>query len=180
MPADSDSPQVAGDMRLLATALDIVPKRLSGTAASRPTAASIPVDTIYYATDTGVYSICTGAAWNTMLAAGSWQALTLGSNVSAASGYYTPSARLEGDVVRFKGVLQAAATISVGATVATMPAGMSPSSSTGVRLWCWQSSGGNSLSQLLVSPAGVITLAAPAGWIVGTLLPLDALSYTLS
>lgn len=65
-PLETDAPDVAADMHSLALALDNVPKRLSGTAAARPVASGIPLDTIYYATDTGVFSVCSGAAWSTL------------------------------------------------------------------------------------------------------------------
>jgi hypothetical protein len=62
-PLETDTPDVAADMHALALALDVVPKRLSGLASARPTASTIPVGTFFFATDTGILSFCTGAAW---------------------------------------------------------------------------------------------------------------------
>jgi len=58
---------VAADLRTLVNALDVVAKSLSGTASARPTASATLVNTVYRATDTGEYSICTGAAWTSLI-----------------------------------------------------------------------------------------------------------------
>jgi hypothetical protein len=62
-PLETDTPDVASDLHALALALDVVAKRLSGVASARPTASTIPVGTFFFATDTGILSFCTGAAW---------------------------------------------------------------------------------------------------------------------
>jgi hypothetical protein len=125
-PENSDAPQVANDIAALATALDVVAKRLSGVASARPTASTTPVDTIYYATDTFLYSICTGAVWETMLVAGPWIALSLSGGVSAVTAV-VPSARVEGDTIKFKGGLTGGSNAS---TWATLPTGIAAPSST--------------------------------------------------
>jgi hypothetical protein len=69
-PLETDVPDAAADMHALALALDNFTKRLSGVAASRPSAASGLTDVIYYATDTHAFSVCDGSAWHQVVIGG--------------------------------------------------------------------------------------------------------------
>ncbi len=94
-----------------------------------------------------------------------WQTLTYGTNVSSA-GDYTPGARLRGDTVSLRGMLQ----VSSGnpSPWATIPAGLRPASEVQV-----------------LGPAGFFTNVNTNGTITNaatgqTYLPLDSITYPLS
>lgn len=91
----------------------------SGTLVARP--ASAPTNAVYYATDANQYFNWNGVEWQIMLVAGPWVALTLGTNVGPYDSHFIPSARLEGDTIRFKGTLQTTGSILANATLATIP-----------------------------------------------------------
>jgi hypothetical protein len=92
---------------------------------------------------------------------GGWQALTLASGVSADTpGFYIPSWRREGDVVRLKGEMYGTSI----STWATLPSGMWPSRSV--------SPPGDAL---MINASGILT--TPTG--VGS-LTLDGFTFTLS
>lgn len=103
-----------------ADTLDNAAMYQSGTLAAR--AALSPVaGTFYYGTDTKLLYEYDGTEWLTALVAGAWQNLTLASGVS--SGGIVPAARLVGDTVHFKGILQNTSGSAIGATspLATLP-----------------------------------------------------------
>jgi hypothetical protein len=172
MPADSDAPNVASDLRALATALDVVPKRLSGLASARPTASTIPAGTIHQSTDSGVFSLCTGAAWQA-ITPGPWTALTLAGGVTASGGD-TPKARQEGDVIRLKGT--ATRTSGAPPTFGNMPAGMF-STTRVITLTLTKALTGSTTAVLAtISTSGNILV-----WVaVGEVVYLDDHTFTLS
>ncbi|WP_435585815.1 hypothetical protein [Micromonospora aurantiaca (nom. illeg.)] len=106
-----------------------------------------------------------------------WQDLTLGANIVAPGvGFPSPQARLDpGRIVRLKGRLTwGAVTISAGATIATVPAGLRPAETV---TFCVRTSGGNISTNLTVDPLGVITglnalNAGQAGFVA-----LDGMTY---
>jgi hypothetical protein len=83
------------------TTLDNAVLVTEGVFASRPGVGSVEKDRIYKATDTGVWYVSDGTNWNTMLVAGAWTAISLATNWTATG--FTPSVRLQGDQVLFKG-----------------------------------------------------------------------------
>jgi len=183
-PELTDAPTVSADIGALANALDVVAKRLSGLASARPTASATPVDTIYYATDTGVYSISTGAVWGTMFVAGAWTALGLGTFVVNASGYNVARVRQEGDLVKFSGMIQngSGATITVGSPVVTgIPSNLAPPESIGLSVSI-ASAGTCDAVQLGIGPGQTaLSLSSSSGsWPPGYFLSLEDLSYPLT
>lgn len=165
-PAETDAPDVAADLHALALALDVVAKRLSGLASARPAAASTPVDTIYYATDTGVYSICTGAAWGTMLVAGAWSTPTLTNATATGSPWAVPQLRTVGDKVELRGALTVTSSGLVSFT------GPAPASQCGL---AFQEETSAIVDLGQVTTSGVIRVSATAGHNI----VLDGLSYPL-
>ena len=116
-----------------------------------------------------------GTNWGTVLVAGAWQNLTLGTNWFANVGSYTPSARAEGDTVKLCGVLQ---TLGSGSsTAATLPASLRPASRA-ILTVSFEGSVGNIFGQLEARTDGTMALAtAQSG---SCLLSLDGASFRLS
>ncbi len=112
-----------------------------------------PVSSIYVKT-TGV-TLNTG--WNNLLPdAASWQALTLASNVTPTSGYFTPAASMLGDLFVLSGAVTMTATVSAGTTLMTLPAGFAPSS----KIETAVIDGASAAVQISISTSGVITSAS--------------------
>jgi hypothetical protein len=90
------------------TTLDNAVTITRNTISARPAATAVPNDTMYYATDTGLYYVSNGSAWLTVMLAGAWVNLTLSASpsVGIASGSSTPAARPEGDTIRLRGTIQ--------------------------------------------------------------------------
>jgi hypothetical protein len=110
-----------------------------------------------------------------------WVPLTLGSGIATASGYDTPSARIEGDIVRFKGALQntTGSQIAAGATLATVPSGaMHPSATRGLFLTTLSGFLGQSL--LVVTTGGVIQSSFSVSSGSTAPINLDGATYTLT
>ena len=108
-PAGSDGPvSLRTSIDTNATTLDNAVLVTEGTLASRPVASTVEHDHIYRTTDTGQWFVSDGTNWSIVLAAGAWTSLTPGfaSGISAGSPGFAPSYRVEGDVGRFKGVIQ--------------------------------------------------------------------------
>jgi len=61
-----------------------------------------------------------------------WNNVTIGTSVSAVSGFQTPGVRfeLENEVIRFRGVIEATAAITSGATLLTLPSAFHSETST--------------------------------------------------
>ena len=166
-PAGSDAPSllrtsIGGN----ATTLDNSVLVTEGTLAGRPGAATVEHNHVYHATDTKQWFISDGANWNTALIAGAWQNITLGSGVSAGSGY-TPAARLVGDTVELCGTPTDFATTTAWGTI---PAGLRPASTVTL-----VSIDATTVRNVSISPAGAITTS-----VASTNLALDGLSYRLS
>lgn len=113
-----------------------------------------PVSSIYVKT-TGV-TFNTG--WLNLLPdASSWQPLTLGSNVTAASGYFAPAAAMVGsDLFALSGAVTMTATVTAGGTLMTLPSGFAPSE----KLLIAVADGAGSAVEIGISTAGVITSAS--------------------
>ena len=115
---------------------------------------------------------------STLYQAGPWQALALGTSVGAASGFYTPSARLESTaaaVVRLKGALENTGVGTLTGTLATVPSGLRPAETVLAPASTNSSSNATSVE---ISTGGLITAAIglPPSYSIG----LDGISYTLS
>jgi hypothetical protein len=105
-----------------ADTLDNAALYFQGTLANRSTVVASPIaGELYYATDAELLYEDNGSARVLVLLAGAWQSLSLSSNIDA--GTYTPSARLEGDTVRLKGVMQnrTGSTTASGTVYANLP-----------------------------------------------------------
>jgi len=102
----------------------------SGTLVARPAATAVVAGTLYLATDTALLYESNGTVWQTVMLAGAWVSLTLETGIIAATGFRVPSARLEGDVVRLKGVMEnnSGGTLT-NAGFAIVPTGLRPSAS---------------------------------------------------
>lgn len=145
-----------------------------GTLASRPLVGSVEHNHIYRATDTGVYYFSDGTNWRAMAVPGQWAALTLGTGIIAGS-FYTPSVRLEGDRVWFKGdpVNNTGSSLSTGYTFATLPSSAYyPSAAVPFII------SGNGVP-LQVNTNGAITVTT-LGVGSGAGVHLNGVSYTLS
>lgn len=106
-----------------------------GTLAARPLAGAVEHGHLYGGTDTGLLYQSNGTIWRTAMLAGAWTALTLGTGVTAATGY-TPSARLEGDIVRLKGAVKhTGSSFGAGNVLATLPSSSMYPASTFVDAW---------------------------------------------
>jgi hypothetical protein len=154
-----------------------------GTLASRPAASAVAYGTHYYATDNSTYYVSNATAWATVLTAGAWSSLTLGSGVGAAAGDYTPTARIEGDLVRLRGAIQntSGSTIAVNTTIITVPsAGMHPASTPFLNLTL--SGGGSGLATVgVMGTSGALQLSsAGPTWPNAYVIGLNGLSYSIS
>lgn len=152
-----------------------------GTLAGRPAAAAVEKDRLYKATDTGQWFISDQTNWLSVHIAGVWQSLSLGTGVSAVSGY-TPSARVEGDIVRLKGRVtnSSGGNITDGSTVFTVPASCQPTSSVSIVAGVNHSGGPIGIT-ITITTGGVASFTTAAGLIgSGDVLNLNALTYTLS
>jgi hypothetical protein len=175
---------VSGDIANVASTVIGLGGCQFGLLASRPAATAVPKGASYYATDTALFYESNGTVWLTVMLAGPWTALTLASGIAAVSNEYTPSARLEGDVVRLKGELFNASTaLSAGAAWATIPAspaGMRPSatggSASGLVLGV-SYTGSPAATSISITPSGVISLQASST--NGTIV-LDDTTFTVS
>ena len=105
LPVGTDPPsELRTAIGALSTAMDPSVLYYSGTLANRGTVVSSPLaGYLYYATDKGILYEYNGSAWGTVMIAGAWTEVSFSSNWTA--GTYTPSSRLEGDLVRLKGVI---------------------------------------------------------------------------
>lgn len=165
-----------------ATTTDNAAIWLTGSLAARASISPLVAGTLYKGTDTGLLYHYDGTAWTTVMLAGAWVALsTMGLNVnlgSAAGGQYVPSARAEGDVIRFKGVLSATGAIAGGFVLWTMPLGSRPASIAEPGGTCVHSS---ALAPFTYSVAtnGVVQ-GLSSGIASGDLLYLDGLTYSLT
>jgi len=120
---ESDAPDVAADSHQYALAIETVHNTTEGT--------TLPVSGMVYGdelqlTTTGAWYKYSGAAWYPMLVAGPWIALGLSGGVTAVTAV-VPSARVEGDTIKFKGGLTGGSNAS---TWATLPTGITAPSST--------------------------------------------------
>lgn len=85
--------------KIAAAYLDAQPPTLTGTYSARPTASSVPVNSIYFATDVQEMYISNGSSWTTLPASGSvLGAANLGTAFSTTS---TSSVDVTGMVVTF-------------------------------------------------------------------------------
>lgn len=135
------------------------------TISNRPAASSVKARTVFYATDTTTYYLSNGSTWSTMLVAGAWVALTLVHGTHPSG--YVPSARLEGDLVRLKGVVA----VSTTSGFATLPSsGLYPS--TTINQISVANSGGWDF--LTISSGGSLTCGS-----VGD-VELDGVTYSIS
>lgn len=148
------------------TALDNATLVTEGTLASRPAATAVEHNHIYHATDTAQWFVSDGTNWNVKLVAGTWQALTLGTGVSAGGAGYTPSARLVGDRVELKGEMTGT---SITAW-ATIPTALRPSSTVQT-----VASIGTGAQMIQVTTVGALSTPSAAGT-----LYLDGSFYTLT
>ena len=105
-----------------------------------------------------------------MLIPAAWQALTLAGGVTSSG--YTPSARLEGDLVRLKGAM--VGTVTAGSTWATVPSGLRPSVALGFIVWV--STVTPSATLMGMSTAGLLTLPVSPG---ASTVSLDDITFTL-
>ena len=106
-----------------------------------------------------------------------WKPLTLASGVAAAGGAYTPSARLQGDRVWLKGAIYLGSAVSGGATIATLPAGMTPSETVLLGYLMTGGASGNGNGAFQITPSGAL---APSFNTNAADVPLDGLSFSLS
>lgn len=139
-----------------------------GTLAARPATPSPNVSgQTYYATDTTQWFFWNGSAWNAIHVEGAWQALTLGTGVSAGGAGYTPSAQLVGSRVFLKGEM----TGSSITAWATIPAALRPSNTVSMPA---AGSGTNAVN-LTITTGGAVTSS-----VAQTLIYLDGVNYSLS
>ena len=178
LPVGSDPPsELRTAISALSTAMDPSVLYYSGTLANRGTVVSSPLaGYLYYATDTTTLYEYNGSAWLTCVIAQPWQALSLASNVISA-GDYTPSARLEGDIVRLKGVLtnNTGGTITSFATWATIPSGLRPTSAAALT---FVAQAGGAANLIAIGPTGVIYVEVNVS--NGLNLNLDGITFTIS
>jgi len=131
---------------------------LTGTSATRLAIASPVNGCFFYETDTTDLWLYNGTTWGiVMAAAGTWQALSLGSGVTAITGY-TPEARLLGDAVEMRGALQntSGSSMAPGTTIATSP--FQPADQQPIGAWTAEPSGTLASSGLYtVSITGVLS-----------------------
>lgn len=105
-----------------------------------------------------------------------WVTPSFATNVAAAAGFFPPSSRLRGDVVRLKGqmVNNTGASILSGATWATLPANMAPSLALDGLL---ASDSGGVQGRISITTGGVLSYS---GNVASTArLRLDGITYTL-
>lgn len=153
-----------------ASVLDAAIRVFEGTLSQRSSVTPAYGDE-YEATDTGLTYKWNGTAWQTILVAGAWQPLTLQAGVTTGGAHSTASARLEGDVVRLTGIINAATGgTPAGTTFATLPSStLYPLNHPGIMV------GNNSLWITYYGTIEIqVTLAA------GTPFYLDGMSYALS
>lgn len=116
-----------------------------------------------------------GTNWNIITGQqdSGWVALSLGTSIVGAG--YTPSARLQGDVVRLKGGLEnsSGSTILTAVTLATVPAGLRPT----VTPLNFASVIGTSPVPVGLTSGGLITTS---GLAASAILSLDNISYSIS
>ncbi len=153
-----------------------------GTFASRPAASSVEKDHVYKATDTGLWYIGDGTNWNTMIVAGAWANLSLGSGITAfGGGTFTPAYRLEADTLRLRGqATNAAGSKASGFTWATLPAGFRPTSAVDVAVMV--ANNPIQMCDLTVNTNGTMTVGVSASGTVAisSILLLDGLTFSLS
>lgn len=154
----------------------------SGTLASRP--ATPEAGHRYYATDVARTYIYAGGVWVLDLTADTaYQALSRVSGVGAVAGDYAPSARFEGDGVKFRGSLTNTSGSPIAATTAifTTPTGMVPSA--GAAALIAADTYGTTATALLLAVAattGIVTLSTSSpAWPANFVLPLNGLSFSL-
>lgn len=182
--SDADVASFAAQVNAVTDAVDLeAAGYLSGTAAARPAAATANKGFIYFATDTVVYSVSTGAAWQTMLVAGSDQNLTLATSWSSSGPSFVPISRLEGDTVRLTGreTNGTGGTVTSG-TVATLPSPSLYPGGTRVVFASVLASGGSTLAgqvQLFVSNSGPISVAGGGSIANGQQICLDGITYRI-
>lgn len=121
------------------------------------------------------------SAAQTTLLGGSWQSLTLGTNIGAfGAGTFSPQARLENDIVRLRG--QATNTVSKasGFLWATLPVGLRPSSQ--VDLCVMVAANPILVCDLTIATNGQMTVGVSGSGTVGSnsILLLDGLTFTVS
>lgn len=115
-----------------------------------------------------------------------WVALTLQNSCTAAAGYYTPSCRLQGEIVRLKGAISVPsvggppATQPPGTTFAVLPAGSRPTEPLLVFNQSTIDSFGNANTPVsgAISSAGNLSLITSFGG--ANIIVLDGLTFSLS
>lgn len=157
----------------------------SGTFVSRPTASAVKAQSVYKATDTGVWYVSDGTNWNTMLIAGAWQTLTLASPVQAWGSGYTPSARLVGDEVELCGqLINNGSPLANATTLFTVPSALKPAHA--VTLSTMQNFTATTATKpypltISTSTGNVSTASTADGtYASSALISLDGFSYRLS
>lgn len=153
----------------------------SGTLASIPTATSVPPGTHYYATDVARVYLTQGSAWLLISASAlTYTSVTLASGVSAFSGDYTPSARVEGDRVWLRGTVEntSGGNITANTTIFTLPSGMAPSVSTAlVPAMNTASSSSTTATYLQVASTRAVSLTINIA--TGSTVALNGLNFSL-
>lgn len=150
----------------------------SGTLAARPAAGKL--NRVYWATDTKLLYQDNGTAWQTILLAGAWVPLTLGTEINAGTGYL-PSVRIEGDSARFKGAVTAS--LSPQSVIGALPSsGFYPVQPVGVPIICTATVAATDLPGTLeISTSGAITLSPSQPLSpTNTIMYLDVVRYSLS
>lgn len=164
-----------------ATTLDAAVLVTEGTISSRPTATTVPYGSEYYATDTGQVFKSTGSVWLVVSVAPlTYTSLSLASGVSAFSGDYTPSARVEGDRVWLRGTVEntSGGNITANTTVFTLPSGMAPSVSTAlVPAMNTASSSSTTATYLQVASTRAVSLTINIA--TGSTVALNGLNFSL-
>jgi hypothetical protein len=132
-----------------------------------------PVSSIYVKT-TGI-TFNTG--WTNLLPdSSSWQALTLASNVTHATGYFTPAAAMVGsELFVLSGAVNMSATVAAGTTLMTLPSAFFPSS----KIQATVVDGLGAAVDIAISTTGVVTSAV--SWTTaGQPYSLDGLTLRLA
>lgn len=168
-----------------ATALDGAILYSTNTLAARPASPTV-APAVYKATDTGLTYWWNGTVWQTLVLAGAWSNLTLGTGVGNLSGCNVARIRREGDIAKLSGTIQNTngSSLPVSSTILTnIPASLSPPVAINLSINTVGSGGGASSPLILsiAASATTVTLGAwgPA-WGNGFDLPLEGLNYPLS
>lgn len=153
-------------------------------AADLPTDAQIGDTAIVI--DDGMNSlIYNGTIWVSQRASGTWQSLSpyYGASVVANSFGYAPAFKIQGNTIRYRGIVFKAAGFTNGNTIASLPTTLRPAQTVEFEVPTALIASGNYTSRIDISTAGAMTCAfaqVNATTFAPTWISLDGLEYDLT